>query len=455
MRENNGGARETTLREFMGVVFRRKGIILTVLIAAVVTVVVMNARTKPAYISTSRLLVNRGEPESVFNSRQMLLSWEEEVNSEMEVVASATMGDRAQRILDDAKVVDSQGKPIKFDFNNVTVTTSGKASVLIVNYQAVDKTAAREGLRALTRAYIDSRSQERGLPVVDGFFQEQLEALRDQLSQWEQRRADFMAEEGIVAISTQRESLLREKESAESAIMKAKVGLADYAARLEAIKSLQQERRLNPDIEIFGLGDADFNDEDLLFNLRKEVVARRSDYALKRGRYTDEHPEVKGAKDALESLEAQFDLEVENYVKFLEARIDVARARSNSLETTIRGIEEELLGMPDKEARLTQYDRIIDAMRTDYTTMVDRQIAAKAETAGRPEWHVILLQPASAAVRQRTRDYVRMALVPLFALLIGLALAFLIDGLDHSIKDATDAETHLGAPVLGSLSRTR
>jgi uncharacterized protein involved in exopolysaccharide biosynthesis len=263
-----------------------------------------------------------------------------------------------------------------------------------------------------------------------------------------------MVDEGIVSIPTQRESLIREKEGASSSLMRAKVALADYAARLEAVKSLQQEKRLNPDIEIFGLGDAEFNDEELLFNLRKEVAAQQAAYFQKRGTFTDDHPDVKAAKDVLESLQAQLDVELDSYVKFLEARIDVARARSNSLETAIRGIDEELVGLPDKEARLGQYDRILDAMRTDYTTMVQRQISAKAETAGRPEWRVILLQPASAAVRQRTRDYIRLALVPLFSLLIGLALAFLVDGLDHTIKDATDAETNLGAPVLGSLSKT-
>jgi polysaccharide biosynthesis transport protein len=455
MKETTGGTRETTLREFMGVVFRRKGIILTVLFAALLTVAVMYLTTKPVFVSNARLIVNRGEPESVYNSRQMLLSWEEEVNSEMEVISSSAMGERAQKILDDAKSVDGFGQPIKFDFNNVSVTTSGKASVLIVAYKSADKVAAREALRALTRAYIDSRSQERNLPIVDGFFQEQLEALRDQLSQWEQRRADFMAEEGVVAISTQRESMLREKEAGQSTLMNAKVTLADLVARLEAIRSLQTEKRLNPDLEVFGFGDADFNDEALLFNLRKEIVTRRADYLQKRGQYTDEHPEVKAAKNVLDDLEAQFDLQIESYAKFLEARIDVARARTNSLETTIRGIDEELIALPDKEARLAQYDRILEAMRTDYSTMVERQVAAKAESAGRPEWRAILLQPATAAIRQRTRDYIRMALVPLFAVLIGLALAFLIDGLDHSIKDATDAETHLGVPVLGSLSKTR
>lgn len=455
MKETIGGSRETTLREFMSVVFRRKGIILTVLFAALLTVAVMYVTTKPVFVSSARLIVNRGEPESVYNSRQMLLSWEEEVNSEMEVISSSTMGDRAQKILDDAKAVDGAGQPIKFDFNNVSVTTSGKASVLIVAYKSADKVAAREALRALTRAYIDSRSQERTLPIVDGFFQEQLEALRDQLSQWEQRRADFMAEEGVVSISTQRESMLREKESAQSTLMNAKVTLADYVARLEAIRSLQTEKRLNPDLEVFGFGDADFNDEALLFNLRKEIVTRRAEYLQKRGQYTDEHPEVRAAKALLDDLEAQFDLEIESYAKFLEARIDVARARTNSLDATIRGIDEELIALPDKEARLAQYDRILEAMRTDYSTMIERQVNAKAESAGRPEWRAILLQPATAAIRQRTRDYIRMALVPLFAILIGLALAFLIDGLDHSIKDATDAETHLGVPVLGSLSKTR
>jgi polysaccharide biosynthesis transport protein len=453
---NNGnGNKETTLREFVGVIFRRKGIILTVLAAALLTVLVIAMASKPVYLSTSRVLVNRGEPESVYNSRQMLVSWEEEVASEMEVLTSAAMAERTQRILADAKAVDSKGRPIKFDYNKISVTTSGKASVLVVTYKAPDKAEAREALRALTRAYIDSRSQERTLPVVDGFFQEQLEALRDQLSQWEQRRADFMADEGIIEIPSQRESLMREKEAAESNLMRAKVTQADYAARLEAIQSLQQEKRLNPEIEIFGIGDADMNDEELLFSLRKELMSRRSEYLQKRGQYTDEHPEVRAAKDVVDNLQIELDRQLDNYVKFLQARIDVARARTNSLETTIRGIDDQLSGLPDKEARLAQYDRIIDAMRTDYRMMVERQVSAKAETAGRPEWHAILIQPATAAVQQRTRDYIRMALVPLFALLIGLALAFLIDGLDHSIKDATDAETHLGVPVLGSLSKTR
>lgn len=192
-----------------------------------------------------------------------------------------------------------------------------------------------------------------------------------------------------------------------------------------------------------------------MFNLRKELVARRADYYRQRGIYTDDHPSVRAAKTLVEDLERQLDEQIESYARYLEARVAVIEAQQHSLESTVQGIDDMLQGMPDKEARLGQYDRIIQALRADYGTMIDRQVQAKVESTGRPTWKVSLLQAATEPERQRTRDYVRMALIPIFAILIGFALAFVIDGLDHSIKDATEAEEHLGVPVLGSLPKIR
>jgi uncharacterized protein involved in exopolysaccharide biosynthesis len=75
--------------------------------------------------------------------------------------------------------------------------------------------------------------------VVDGFFQEELESLRDRLSEWEQRRADFMTEEGIVYIQGERESLLRQGENVAGQLSDARMRVADFAARLEAVRSIQ------------------------------------------------------------------------------------------------------------------------------------------------------------------------------------------------------------------------
>ncbi|MFB3909263.1 MAG: GumC family protein [Candidatus Eisenbacteria bacterium] len=455
MRDVKMVRRETTLRDFMAIVFRRKWIILAVLLAAIGTVLVLNATTPPSFVSEARLLIDRGEHESVYNSRVVLLSWEEELNSEMEVLRSPSMAEKAQKLLTDEGTVDSRGAPIRFDPTKVSVWPSGKSAVMMANYISSDPIASREGLRALTRAYINFRMQERALPVVDGFFDEEIEGLRDRLSEWEQRRADFMTEEGIVSIPNERESLLRRREDAEGRLADVRARAADYAARLEAVRQLQQEKRQNPQMDIFGIGDQEYDDEGLMFNLRKELVARRADYYRQRGIYTDDHPSVRAAKTLVEDLERQLDEQIESYARYLEARVAVIEAQQHSLESTVQGIDDMLQGMPDKEARLGQYDRIIQALRADYGTMIDRQVQAKVESTGRPTWKVSLLQAATEPERQRTRDYVRMALIPIFAILIGFALAFVIDGLDHSIKDATEAEEHLGVPVLGSLPKIR
>jgi uncharacterized protein involved in exopolysaccharide biosynthesis len=455
MNEALGQPRETTLRDFVAVVFRRGGVILIVLLAALGTLFVMNTRTLPEYMSSARMLVSRGEPESVFNSRTVILPWDEELNSELEVVKSATLGESAQKILKESNAVDSNGSPIKFDYGKVTANTSGRASVILVSYLANDALEARESLRALLRAYTEWRTRARSLPVVDSFFQEEMESLRDQLSQWEERRAAFMTDEGISNLTTEREGLLRQKDASSTELSTLRAKLADFSTRLEVVRNLQEEKKTDPNIDVFGINDGEGNDDELLITLRRELIARRADYYQKKSRLKDDHPDVLAAKDVVTNLEGQLDMQLDNYTRYLDSRIAVVRARINSLEATIRGIDDELSGMPDKEARLTQYDRIIDALKTDYNTVVERQVTAKIEQSGRSEWSVVVLQPASKAIRQRTRDYVRMALVPGFALLFGLAMAFIIDGLDHSLKDPSEVETHLKLPVLGSLSRIR
>ncbi|MEZ4653589.1 MAG: polysaccharide biosynthesis/export family protein [Candidatus Eisenbacteria bacterium] len=71
-------AREVSLRDVLAVVFRHtKGIILGVVLAAVATVVLLNLTSPVEYQSSSTIRVNRGEPESAFNSRMRVLTWEE------------------------------------------------------------------------------------------------------------------------------------------------------------------------------------------------------------------------------------------------------------------------------------------------------------------------------------------------------------------------------------------
>src|SRR6188474_1529304 len=93
---------ETSVRDFLDVVFRRKGIIASILVLSVVLVVFLDSRKPEVWESNSRVLVRRGEQSSVLNQNIRTLGWEEEVASEIQVILSDDVFKRARVIFADS-----------------------------------------------------------------------------------------------------------------------------------------------------------------------------------------------------------------------------------------------------------------------------------------------------------------------------------------------------------------
>jgi capsular polysaccharide biosynthesis protein len=94
-------------------------------------------------------------------------------------------------------------------------------------------------------------------------------------------------------------------------------------------------------------------------------------------------------------------------------------------------------------------------LRTRYTELVNNNDRARIMEQSTPRLNVTVLSPVGPAAPSNARDYVRLALAPAFSLVVGLGLAFFIDGLDNRMRTATDAETALELPVLASITERR
>lgn len=445
--------RESSLRDFFAVVFRRFGVVLGSFLAAAAVVFFMNAARPVLFESTSRIIVSRGQQESAYTSRQKpLVSWEEELNSELETIMSAHILERAQKMLADNRIVNEAGSPLELDVARVNAVTTGKSSVIYVSYRDHSAAGAREGCRAITQAYIDFRQQVRAVPEVDRFFREEIEGLREQLEDWENKRAEFMSEESVVRIPEERQSLLAVRQETELQLNRVRADLAELEARVEVLRS---QMRQNKGEDPYAFSDAETDDDEAVFKVKQELIQARTAYVAARSEFTDEHPDVQAFRSRVQQLEEALRSELNAYLSHLGAKVEVLKAREEALLGTLHYVDSELAGFPSKEARLAGYDRIIDALKTDYNALVEKEIQARIERTGTSDWNVIMLQPANKARALRTNDYVRLAIIPLLSLLAGVAVAFAIDGLDHSLKDATEVENHLNVPVLGSVGRLR
>ena len=447
--------RELSLRDILAVVFRRLPVVLTVVAASLGLVLLIDAISPAEYESYSQILISRGQPESAYSSRVRVLSWEEDLNSELETVKSAHILQLAQKLLDDGGVKDSQGRPVKIQPAKVTSTTPGKSSVIYIKVRDRDQAAAREISRAITQAYTSFRLNVRTVPEIYAFFREEIEGVRGQLEDWEQRRADFMNEESVARLPEERASLIKVKEQAELDLNRVREALAADQARVELLQAAAERANEDPTLEIYPFSEPGVNDDQVLLQVRRELILRRGELFQARAQFQDDHPVVLRLEDQVSQLQRLLVQEVENYLHHLRARVDVQRAREESILSTLAYVDGELSAFPSKEARLSAFDRVIEALRVDHTSLVDRQIQARLERVGSPDWNVLVLQPASEPVLVKLNDAIRLAVIPAIGLIVALALAFVIDGLDHSIKDASDAERHLGVPVLGSIGKLR
>ena len=453
MEEQTTERGETSLRDFLSIVFRRKGIVAAVFLASVAVVVAMGRLTPMEYESVSQVLINRGQPESAYNSRVRVLSWEEDLNSELEVVSSPHILSLAQKLLDSGRVKDSRGKPVKINPARVTSASPGKSSVVIVRVRDSDPQAAREIARSVTQAYKEFRLSVRTVPEIDTFFQERIEEVRAQIEDWEERRVGFMAEESISKIDDQRSSIFQVKQQAEMDLTKVSGDLAAYESSVELLRAMLERAREDPSQEIYAFSESGQSDDQVILQIRKELVTRRSELFAARSSYQENHPDVLRLVDQVSQLEQLLIQEVGNYLRHLEARVEVIRARADALRSSIEYCDGELASFPTKEARLASFDRMIDRLGVEYKSLADRQMQAQMERTGTPDWNVLVLQSASEPVLVRMNDSIRLAVIPVVGFFVALALAFVLDGMDHSLKDAGEVERHLGLPVLGSVGR--
>ena len=455
--ENGNGngeePREVSLRDFLSVLFRRKGIIAAVVLAALLVVILLNARSEVQYESSSTIRVSRGEKESAFNSRVRMLTWEEELNSEIETIQSQQIVDNAQEKIKEEGITDSNGLPIDLDAARVRATTSGKSAVVYLSYKDADPKAAQIGCRAITQSYTDFRLKVRAVPQVEQFFREEIEGLREQLDEWEQERARFMNEESVVQIPDERLNLLSLRQSTEVDLSRVRASLAEADARVEILRN--QLLRGVDGLDVYAFGEADQHDDQLLFRMRTELVVDRTRLFEAESQYTPDHPGVRSLRDQVAMQEDAIRKEMQRYIEHLAARSEVMEAREDALLRTLSVVDAELSSLPQKEARLAGFDRVLEQLRANYTALVDKQIQARIEQSGTSDWNVLVLKPAGNALPIRVNDYVRLAIIPILALVLGVALAFLVDGLDHTLKDTTEIENHLRLPVLGSVGRIR
>jgi uncharacterized protein involved in exopolysaccharide biosynthesis len=444
-------SRQATAREFLAVLFRRKWIILGLFLITTATVVTVAVMTPAFFISSGRLLIKRGERQSVLRpDRQIFSDWEQELGSEMQILKSAPVVKRARELL----LVESEKehRSMMLDPASIDVEVMGKSNVMAVGYTAPDPVVAQAACRAVMDAYMEYRRNKLNGEQPREFFEKQIADLDARIEARLEERRRYTEATGIAIPLQQTQSWLGQETLLEQRRTDVSTDLAAAQSVEEAMKKMLSDQDI--DLPTFD-GANQFTNESALIALKNRVVEQQARIAQLTETLRDDAPEVVAARQTLETLQALLHKEVEARVRLAGSRTTQLKSRLAVIEQELADIHRQLVTAPEDLKKMDEVENDLSSLRSRLKDLTDSRDQAMITANTSQDVNVVLLAPAGVATPGNQLDIVRLLLAPAFSLLVGIAIAFFIDGLDLTVRTANQAEEYLDLPVLASLSERR
>lgn len=181
---------------------------------------------------------------------------------------------------------------------------------------------------------------------------------------------------------------------------------------------------------------------------RAEVSGRVADLS---SRYGPRHPDMQRAERELADIDSQIQAEIGRIVSNLEARVQVARQRTASMQGSLSGARGTLAANNNAGVRLNELQRNAEASRTLYQGLLDRfkqtssQEGLEASDARVVSRAIIPGGPSSPNVP------LNLLLGLVLAVGAGVAGVVLAEMLDAGMATGEDVEAKLGMPNIGSI----
>ena len=384
----------------------------------------------------------------------------------------------AERVISQLKIKDGEGVLLEPQdlLADMSVRAIPGTDVLEVAYESPNPELAKAVVNAMMAAYIQENVQanRKAAIAAQSFVTSQLPASEEKVSQIETELRQFKEANGIVDLTEESQNTVETLANVNNSIAQLRSDLADKTAQFSR---LQQQLRLNPqEAYAVGLVSEAPGVQEALRQLQ-EVQAQLS-VALTR--YREGHPEIvsiRSQESALLALlqnrvgltlgSSQFALptddlqsgELEQSLILSFLQLDAERAglqqRLGELSASQAAQQSRASLLPGLERQNRELERRLDAAQTTYETLLAaRQQAQVLENQDVGNARIISLADLpEESISPSLKLYLLAGGV--VGALLGVAIAFLADLLETSVKTVSEGQALYDYPLLGVIPNWR
>ncbi len=328
-----------------------------------------------------------------------------------------------------------------------------RASKLVsVGFDDTDPARAARIANQVSTDFIQSNLERRyeASAYARGFLESRLAQVRQKLEESERELAAYATNQQIINVGSAGATKTDPNGNGAQSLT-----AADLESMNRALADAQQarilaEQKWRQAQATQGLGLPELQASKTMDTLREQRASLTADYQEKLKTFKPEYSAMVQLKAKIDEVNREIAENTGSVKDSLRAQYLVALNNENALAARVRGLKSSFLDLQNRSIRYNIIQRDVDTSRSFYEGLLERE--KEVAVAGVGTNNVSIVDPARIPRKPvKPQPALNLALAGGMGLLLGLALAFGLDQLDHSIKQPNDVETKLRLPLLGAI----
>src|SRR5208282_5652757 len=469
-------SQESTLREYMRVLIKRKWMVIAVIVGIFMAVAIASLRQTPVYEAVGRIAVNKADPNLItFKDSGPVVDYydQADLDTEVRILQSDLMALQVIRQLNlgkrpefggnsDQKLPNLVADPLQTDSNRVSALLGGfrghlrvtlipNTRIIEIHYNSTDPQLAASAVNTLAATYVEQNFKTKfestmqasdwlSKQLVD--LQMKVETSQEKLVRYQKEHEILGTDEKTNIITEKLDELNKEMTMAESDRMQK--------------EAIYRQTQTNDPVAVAAAivadnGGASTTGSVLLDDLRKQQINLGILVAENSTQLGPNHPTVVKLNSQLKEIDHQYQVETDKAVDHLKGRYLAALQRENMLRQAFDKQKQEANKLNESAIEYSILKRNLDSNRTLYEGLLEK-LKEAGVTAGLRSNNFRIIDAARVPTGPSEPNIPRnLSFALVLGIISGLGLAFLLENMDNTVRTPEQATALSALPSLGMI----
>jgi len=463
-------SQESTLREYMRVLIKRKWMVTAVIVGIFMTVAVASLRQTPVYDAVGRIAINKADSNLItFKDSGPVMDYYDpsDLDTEVRILQSDLMALQVIRQLNldkrpefgghsDQKQANLVADPLQTDSNRTSALLGGfrgnlhvilipNTRIIEIHFTSTDPQLAASAVNTLAATYVEQnfKTKFESTMQASDWLSKQLVDLQMKVETSQEKLVNYQKEHEILG-TDEKQNIITEKLDE----LNKEMTMAE-SDRMQKEVVYRQTQSNDP----VAVSAAIVSDPAgiLLGRLRDQQASLRIQIADLSTQFGPSYPKLTQLNNQLKEIDRQLQLETDKAVDHLKGQYLAALQRENMLRDSFEKQKQEANKLNESAIEYSILKRDLDSNRTLYEGLLEK-LKEAGVTAGLRSNNFRIIDAARVPTSPSEPNIPRnLTFALVLGVISGVGLAFLLENMDNTIRTPEQAQVISGLPSLGMI----